>query len=1041
MTTSNHWENPLIFNINKEPPRNSATYYPGLSACNSGEDSPLYKSLNGQWNFHWAQRPADRPQDFYQPDYDISSWDEIPVPAQWQLHGYGTPHYMSDGGVKGMGKKNPPNIDPDYNDVGSYRRTFTMPETWAGQQVFIHFAGVKTAFYLWLNGEFVGYSQGSMCPAEFNLTSYLQSGENTLAVEVYRYSDGAYLEDQDMWYMSGIYRDVYLYAVSRVHIRDFYTRCQFDGELQNANFLLDVTVQNSATTTVSDYQFEAQLLSPSGDLVGSIPADILQIDPGQEITLALNLAVESPQKWSAEIPTLYTVQLLLRDAQGEEIQATQVKFGFRKVEIQGNHILINGQNIVFRGVNRHECHPIVGQSIDKAQIETDVILMKQYNINAVRTSHYPNHPYFYELCDRYGLYVMDEANVETHGTAKQIPGSNPDWTEAVVDRMQRMIHRDKNHACIVCWSLGNEAGYGDNFAKMKAASLAIDRTRFIHYEGDIYLKTTDVLSTMYPSPMRMQKIALGHEKLRLASAGNLRGHVHKPEEYNHLPVLVCEYAHAMGNSVGSLDKHIQIFDQYPHMAGGFIWDFIDQTLLKKGEDGQDLWLYGGDFGDQPNRGSFLANGILTADRQPHPHAFQVKHSYRPVAVQPLDLLQGKIAIQNKNWFETTGKYRLHWELTADGVVIQQGQMDCPAIPPQETAEVRLLITFPDTQPAEYHFKLSFRLKEAAPWAPAGFEVAWEQFPLPTPKPEKLNYCPQPTSYLSIEQSPNSVHISSQDFSLEFDPHSGACSRYCFNDIDYFLKPLLPNFWRVPIDNDGDALLVNLRLAKWIKRLLLSWTRWKSAAAKRKLRKFEVAQLAEDQVRVFTSFKIPGGQTPLELTYSIFGDGQVEVNYLFTPKIKLLRAGLQTHIPADFRQVTWFGRGPHESMIDRKNGYAVGIYSLDIEDFIHNYVRPQENANRSKVRWARFSDSDGRGLEIRSTSDHLLNFSAWPYSMADLEGADHIHELPRRDFVTLNIDYAQKGVGDLTSAFMGMPDEAQLLPGNACEFSFRLNPIF
>ncbi|MFN2197192.1 MAG: beta-galactosidase domain 4-containing protein, partial [Anaerolineales bacterium] len=439
--------------------------------------------------------------------------------------------------------------------------------------------------------------------------------------------------------------------------------------------------------------------------------------------------------------------------------------------------------------------------------------------------------------------------------------------------------------------------------------------------------------------------------------------------------------------------------------------------------------------------SFLANGILTADRQPHPHAFQVKHSYQPVSVQPLDLLNGKIAIKNKNWFETTSKSRLHWELAADGVVTQLGQMDCPEIPPQDSAEVQLLITIPEDRSAEYHLKLSFRLKHAAPWAPAGFEVAWEQFPLPILKPEQLDHPPQPTGYLSLEQSPNSVRITGKDFSLEFDPRCGAWSRYCINGIDYFLEPLLPNFWRVPLDNDGDALLVNLRLPKFITRLLLPWTRWKSAAAKRKLRNFEVVQLGEDHIQVQTSFKIPGGRTPLELTYSIFGNGQVEVGYRFIPRVKLLRAGMQTQIPANFQQVTWFGRGPHESMLDRKSGYAVGIYNLDIEDFIHNYVRPQENANRSDVRWARFTDQDGLGLEIQSTSEYLLNFSVWPYSMADLEEADHIHELPRRDFLTLNIEYAQKGVGDLTSAFMGMPDEAQLLPGNPCEFSFCLKPIF
>ncbi len=640
MTSPNHWENPLVFNINKERPHASAIYYPNLASCRSGQDSPLYQSLNGLWKFHWVERPAGRPKGFYQPEYDVSAWDEIPVPAQWQLQGYGTPHYMSDGGVKGMRKKNPPNIDPEYNEVGSYRRTFTVPKDWDGRQIFIHFAGVKTAYYLWLNGEFVGYSQGSMCPGEFNLTRYLLPGENTIAVEVYRYSDGAYLEDQDMWYMSGIYREVYLYTTPQVHIRDFFTRCEFDEDLCDAVLHIEVKIQNFEKKPADDIYFEARLLAPDGAMVANLSAETHPIAAGAETSLKLTIKLAAPQKWSAEIPVLYTIQLILSDHQKNDIEATQIKFGFRKVEIKGKQILVNGQNIIFRGVNRHECHPMVGQSIDKAQMETDVILMKQNNVNAVRTSHYPNHPYFYELCDCYGLYVMDEANVETHGTAKKIPGSDPAWTDAVVDRMVRMVQRDKNHACIVSWSLGNEAGYGDNFATMKAAALAIDTSRFIHYEGDTTLKITDVISTMYPSPMRMEKIARGEEKLRLSSAGNLRGHVHQPEEYNQMPVLVCEYAHAMGNSVGSLDKHVQIFDEYPHMAGGFIWDFIDQTLLKKDQSGGDLWLYGGDFNDVPHRGSFLANGILTADRQPHPHAFQVKHSYRPVTAMPIDLIQG-----------------------------------------------------------------------------------------------------------------------------------------------------------------------------------------------------------------------------------------------------------------------------------------------------------------------------------------------------------------------------------------------------------------
>jgi beta-galactosidase len=1040
MNSANYWENPRVFNIHKERPHASAVYYPDLESCTTGEESPWYHSLHGMWKFHWAQRPADRPREFYHLDFDVSEWNEISVPSQWQLQGYGTPHYMSDGGVKGMGKKDPPNIDLDYNEVGSYRRTFSLPEDWNARQVMIHFAGVKTAFYLWLNGVFVGYSQGSMCPAEFNLTSYLQPGQNTIALEVYRYSDGAYLEDQDMWYMSGIFREVYLYTIPEVHIRDFFTRCEFDDDLRDAVFYVSAEIRNLGGQPANGYNLETRLLAPDGVLVTSFVGESISIDPASETSVRLQSKVKAPQKWSAEIPALYTVDLILRDSQNNQVECTQINFGFRKVEIVGKEILINGQNIVFRGVNRHECHPVVGQSIDKSQMEADVILMKQYNINAVRTSHYPNHPYFYELCDRYGLYVMDEANVETHGTAKLIPGSNPDWRDAVIDRMVRMVQRDKNHACVVSWSLGNEAGYGQNFAAMKAATLEIDSSRFIHYEGDIFLKTTDVISTMYPSPMRMEKIARGQAKLRLASAGNMRGRIHRPEEYNQMPVLVCEYAHAMGNSVGSLDKHVQIFDKYPHMAGGYIWDFIDQTLLKKDAQGRDLWLYGGDFGDQPHSGSFLANGILTADRKPHPHAFQVKQCYRSITAIPVDLLMGVITIKNKNWFDSTSNYRLRWELTSDGEICQQGEMDCPLIGPQEQAELRLPISVPQTSVAECHLKIIFFLKDATLWAPAGFEIAWEQFQIPVPKRPVAREEGLEAGDLSLERSQEVVRIEGAGFRLDFDPRSGAWTRYWVNGIDHLTVPLLPNFWRVPVDNDGDALLVNMRLPELIVRMLRPWLRWKTAAENRRLLNFDVHGPQENQVTIHTTFKVPGGKQPLSLIYRIKGTGEVEVQYSFTPRKKLLRAGLQTQIPGIFHRISWFGRGPEESMLDRKSGYAVGIYELDIEDFIHNYVRPQENANRCDVRWARFMDENGRGIEIRSTSEHLLNFSVWPYTMADLERAKHIHELPRRKNITLNIDYAQKGVGDLTSAFMGMPDEAQLLPGKNCAFSFLIRAI-
>jgi beta-galactosidase len=937
--------------------------------------------------------------------------------------------------------RNPPNIDPEYNDVGSYRREFTFPESWEGRQFFLHFAGVKTAFYLWVNGNLVGYSQGSMCPAEFNITRYLIPGTNIIAVQVYRYSDGAYLEDQDMWYMSGIFREVFLYAVPEVHIRDFFVFCEFDDSYQDAVLRLSAKIQNYSHRKVESYQISGSMMDANGAVIAKMDVGIPKIEARGEANVKVSADVKTPLKWSAEIPDLYNLQIILYDPSGKELEATQIPFGFRVVEIKGNQILINGKNIIFRGVNRHECHPLVGQSISKKQMEEDVILLKQYNFNAVRTSHYPNHPYFYELCDRYGLYVMDEANVETHGTAKTIPGDAPDWTEAVVDRMVRMVERDKNHPSIVCWSLGNEAGYGKNFEKMKQAALEIDSTRFFHYEGDIYLKTTDVISTMYPSPMRMEMMAQGKKKLRLASAGNMRGTVHRSGTYNHKPILVCEFAHAMGNSIGSLDKHVQIFEEYPNVAGGFIWDFIDQTLLKKDEEGGDLWLYGGDFGDEPHRGSFLANGILAADRSPHPHAHQVKQSYQPIRAVPVDLTNGVIEIKNLNWFETTHNYQILWELTADGEVIQHGNEKCPVIDPRKQAEFQIPLVQPNHLIAnEYLLKVSYVLANKTSWADAGFEIAWNQFEVPFPSKHQQVVETAGIIPLSVVRVGDVFEITGDQFSIKFESKKGAWFCFCVGGYEYFMRPLLPNFWRVPIDNDGSALVDSLNLPRLLTRMLFPWMGWKKASEKRKLKKLELIQPDENNIVITTSFRIPGGKSPLELRYTITNDGSVEVLYTFTPRGKLLRAGLQTEIPGGFQTITWYGRGPHESMMDRKSGYPVGIYSYQIDDFIHNYVRPQENANRSDVRWARFTDGEGHGIEVRATGEHMFNFSAWPYSMDDLESADHIHELPRRENITLNIDYAQKGVGDLTSAFMGMPDDAQLLGGEQCAFRFIIEAV-
>ncbi|MFK0572792.1 glycoside hydrolase family 2 TIM barrel-domain containing protein [Endozoicomonas sp.] len=1032
-------ENPEVFAINKERPHATAEYFPNMERLDNGNPSPWYQSLNGYWKFCWSRSPSQRPGNFFQADYDVNGWMDIEVPGHWQLQGCGLPHYKVAGKIKGMGfdKKKGPMIDPEYNEVGSYARTFTVPEEWLDQQVIIHFGGVKTAFYIWVNGEKVGYSQDSMTPAEFNITPYLVKGENRLAVEVYRYSDGAYLEDQDMWYMSGIFRDVYLYTTPNVHIRDFYFRSEFDDRLENAEFLADFSLKNFTGSKADNLKLKLKLLDAQNQEIQTVHQSV-SVETTREQTVNCLFTVEKPYKWSAEIPYLYTVAVSLEDGSGCEIEVFKRTFGFRKIEIVGNTIEVNGQRVIFKGVNRHESDPQKGQTITRELMEQDVKLIKQYNINSVRTSHYPNQPYFYELCDRYGLYVMDEANLESHGnSAKQFPGTYPDWRAAMVDRIENMVHRDKNHASIFCWSLGNEAAGGENFHAMKKAALDIDSTRFIHYESDYKQEVTDVLSSMYPPPERLRKMVEGKDKLTLQGAGGKR--TIKPEQYNHLPVLICEYAYATGNSVGQFDEFIEIFENYPNAAGGYIWDFVDKNLIVKDTSGRSLWKYGGDFDDEDNHAHVLGNGMFTADRKPHPHAIQIKQSYRPVSSIPVELKEGRLKLQNKNWFEDTRHYSIKWELTADGRVVQLGEIDAPEVAPRRTAEYTLPVSMEGLAGNEFHLKVSYCLKESTLWAEKGYPVAWDQFEVSIPstaKPEQ----PKRKGSLKASRTGNRVLVEGQNFSCSFNAENGAFEQYVSNDTCYLDKPLLPNFWRAPIDSDVYDLLAIFNMPEFMRKLCCPWFRWKTAASTRQLTDFKLSERS-DSVLVQTSLKIKNGKTPLIMNYTVYPDGEVQVDYSFTPNKFIQRVGLQTSISSCFRNISWFGRGPEESMMDRKSGYPIGIYQGDIEEVIHDYVRPQENGNKTDVRWARLQDKDGNGIEIRSKSAHLLNFSAWPYTLEDLENARHIHELPRRDRITLNIDYQQEGVACGLSRLMWRKEKKiRMKPGDECRFSFSIKSI-
>ncbi|MGC9779144.1 MAG: DUF4981 domain-containing protein [Candidatus Heimdallarchaeota archaeon] len=1033
------WENCEIIGSNKEPTHCSLLPYPAveLALNNIAEESPFFQSLNGLWKFNWVEKPVDRPIEFYKDDFDNIQWLEIRVPSNWQLEGYGKPIYTNIRYPYSLSLKKSeiPKIDHNYNPVGSYRTEFVIPNEWLSREIFLHFAGVKSAFYIWINGEKVGYSQGSMTPAEFNISKYIKEGSNTLAVEVYRWSDGSYLEDQDMWRLSGIFRDVFLFSTAKMHIRDFFVYNEFDGKYHDAILKLRAKIRNYDTELAKSHKLELLLYDISDELIQTESKMLREFNlgPESEILIEIESFIENPLKWSAEEPNLYSIILVLRDSHNKIVEVESCKFGFRMIEINNSQIYVNGKSVTIKGINRHEHDPKRGRAITFELMDEDVKLMKQYNINAVRTSHYPNHPKFYELCDKYGLYVLDECNLESHGLRHILPKSNPKWTEACVDRMVSMVERDKNHSCVFMWSLGNEAGFGENFRKMKLAANAIDTTRGFHYEGDHHVEISDVFSTMYSTPKVLEQ-AGKYKRTKSDWFGPRIG----PRKYKDKPRILCEYAHAMGNSLGNFQKYIDIFDKYDNCVGGFIWDLIDQGIEKISDDGIEYWLYGGDFGDEPNDGNFCCNGIFLPNRKPNPSAFEVKKGYQNIKVYPIDLVNGKVSIHNKFNFLSLNFVYLEWEFQADGNIIQKDTITELDIKPDEILEINLPIEEPAlTAYNEYLLTLIFKLKEETIWADKDHIVALDQFSIPLKK--------QPTIYLNQETMPEislvelkeSIKCSNQDFSLEISKKSGRIKSLIIDNNELIINPLTPNFWRAPIDNDlGILTFAPSFLVPLFKRRLY---RWKDANRNQSLVKIKFKQVNPNVVKITTKSRIPLGLSHLVTTYTIYGSGDILVDMKFTPRASMIRFGMQMSLPSDLKEVKWYGRGPYETQFDRKTGAAINLYSNNINDMIHNYVKPQENGNRTDIRWFSVSNKEGIGLLVESYSKSLLNFSIWPYSMSDLENAAHINELPKKDYLTLNIDYKQRGVGGDWPAIALTHREFKLKGLRKYSYSFRLKP--
>jgi beta-galactosidase len=1030
------WENPRVFSVNKEPAHCTLIPYPDTDTVLLGtrEASPFHKSLNGKWKFHWVPKPDDRPKDFYKLDYDVSSWSEINVPANWELQGYDIPIYTNSDYPFSPKNPKPPFIPHDNNPVGSYRTEFEIPAKWKNRQVFLHFDGVRSAFYLWLNGKKVGYSQDSRTPAEFDITKYLRIGKNVLAAEVYRYSDGSYLEDQDTWRLSGIFRDVYLFSTPQVHLQDFFVRCDLDDRYRNAELIVTATVKNYSGSNVNDHTLQVALLDENGNTVGQNPlmkAVVKGMAAGENSVVEMKANVKNPRKWTAETPNLYTVLLSLKDASGKTIEVERCNFGFREVQLKGGQMLVNGVPILIKGVNRHENDPDTGYYVTVESMTKDIKLMKQNNINAVRTCHYPNDPKWYDLCDKYGIWLLDECNLETHGVIKILPKDDPDWKDACLDRMKNMVQRDKNHPCVIIWSLGNESGYGSTHKAMADYTRKADPTRLVHFNanGMADIEASDIVCPMYTTIERIIEYAKKDQ----------------PE-----PLIQCEYAYARGNAVGNLQEYWDAYEKYKHLQGGFIWDWADKSLRAFDCEGKMFWTYGGDYGPPgtPSDGSMISNGIVGPDRNPEPELYEVKKVYQYIKAEPIDLSNGKIQIRNKYDFLTLDFVDISWELTLDDEVLQKGSLPKMSLAPKQQKEVTIPLQKPALKAgAECWLKIIFALAGDALWADRGHIVAWDQF--------KLLYTPPAVQTENIESMPQlkldagyDITVTGKDFKLTiggqnqwFKNQRGVITSFIYKEKELIEAPLTPNFWRVPLDNDLEMQWDRYYVVGLAGMPYRSYI-WRWAGQYRDVKSVKAEQLKPQVVRVTVdSALIPGIEADLKTIYTIYGSGDVVVENSFDPgdntKLpELPRFGMQMAIPDKLDTMTWYGRGPHENYWDRNTGAAVGLYSGKVKDLIHNYVKPQENANRTDVRWVALTDNDGIG--ILAAGMPLLSVSAWPYTMEDLEKARHINELPQRDTITVNLDYKQMGVGG-DDGWGKRPHPEYRLPAKPYSYSFRLQP--
>lgn len=1042
------WEDPKRVYVNKEKGHTIFMPYDSVDQALTEDESKYKQSLNGMWKFFWQRGLDTAHDDFYKADYNDSDWDEIKVPSVWQTQGYSVPYYYASTFPRAFSRSKGqiPKIDHTMQEIGFYRRSFTVDKDWNGRDIFLHFGACKAALEVWVNGEYVGYSTGSMTPHEFEITKFIKDGENIVCAKVYRYAASTYLEDQDMWWLCGIYREVYLFAEPKLRLFDFYAKTDFDDDFKNSTLSVDYYINNTGNSEQRAC-VKSYLISDTDKEIPLPDAECV-VTSGATAKISISEEIKNVKKWSAETPNIYKLVMQIFDADEKLVCVKTFDIGFKKVEIIGEKIMFNGMPLMIRGVNRHDFDMDNGWAVPKERYTQDLDLMKAGNVNAIRTSHYPDDPYFYDLCNKYGFYVMDECDLESHGVRRKgVPGSNPLWTDLAVDKMERMVLRDRNYPCIFMWSLGNEAGDGDNFMKMKQAALALDDTRQFHYEGDFDLTKSDVISRMYPDEETMRKLGT-KEPITISLYDNIANQLAadskpiKAEMYTK-PVILCEYAHSMENSLGNFQEYMDDFEKYENMAGGFIWDWVDQTLHVVNEDGKDNYLYGTDFEkDEPRHwysginttamtGSntfFCANGVISATREPHPQYFEMRHVYQPVVTTAFDLSKGRFKVRSRYLFTDVSSLKCKWTIQCEGEDIQSGEMEKFSVSPLQEDFIDIPYDYSKLPTdKECVLTISYHSKKKTLGIKSNAEIAFDQFILTQPS-KPVIACGD--KKISVSQSGNTVALNGEGFGVRI--VNGAVVSYMQNDKELLKAPMAPNYFRALTDNDIDFLNF---VSPFI--FVHPYYKWKQATKAVKAVKTTVEE-QEGSVKIKVALKVPFMKNPY-VSYTVFADGKLAVYHSATPSAALLRFGFQWDVDKSLTQISWYGRGEAPSYPDRKTGYKIGKYSMPIDKFEYTYMRPQESSTRADVRYFTLTDKKGNGIKVSAYYDSPVMFCALPYTPFMLDKFTHVADVNRDNNITVNVDSSQYGIGGDMPGQAFVRDKYQVKAGTKQTLSFLVEP--